>query len=285
MDTKRLAIVGLALASLWACQVPTGEPVSTAVVGEDRAVAPSALDKAVILSMTSCKENSTTNLQYTYAEKLGSADGRGITFGIIGFTSGTFDGTILIQHIKDLDPTNVLVKYLPAFQAIDKLSHPDGKTNNTTGLGNFIKDFNAHGGDAKVKQAQMDELNSQYWDPAVAKANEIGAKYTLTLEALYDACVNHGADGDSSDKGLKQLVADTNKSVKTHLQGGDETTWLNKFLSVRKAYMSKDPLWKLDLDRVAMTQGQVNAKNFTLKPGFSVKVNDETFTITGKNVY
>ena len=212
----------------------------------------STKQKNVILSLTNIAENSQINFAYNYAENIG--DGRGITFGIIGFTSGTYDGTELIERVNELDSSNVLSGYLPAFQSIDNSPHPDGKTDDVTGLSNFIEDFNAHGADTLVKQAHLEKLTILYWNPSISKATEIGAKYALTMSELYDICVNHGADGDSKDKGLKQLVQETIDQVGAIGQV-DEKVWLNALYDVRKAYMESDPTWAEALDRMKCKEG------------------------------
>ena len=233
----------------------------------------------VIFSLTNIAENSQTNFAYNYAENIG--DGRGITFGIIGFTSGTYDGTMLIERVQQLNSSNALVKYLPAFKAIDKLPHKDGKSSNTNGLSSFIKDFKAHGADAVVKQAQLDKLKVLYWDPAIAKADEVGAKYALTVAELYDICVNHGADGDSQDKGLKQLVQETVAKYGSMKTGADEKTWLNGLYDVRKAYMESDPTWKDALDRIEMHRRVLKTGNMNLSTPIKVTCYGDSFTISG----
>lgn len=237
------------------------------------------MQQNIIFSLTNIAENSQTNFAYNYAENIG--DGRGITFGIIGFTSGTYDGTLLIRHIKELDSSNYLVKYLPAFEAIDKLPHPDGKTSNTKGLSNFIKDFKAHGGDSVVKTAQIDKLKELYWNPTIQKVIELGVQYALTVAELYDICVNHGADGDESDKGLKQLVEDTNDKIGSIESGVDEKVWLNALYDVRKAYMESDPTWADALDRIEMHRRILKTGNVNLIAPFNVKCYGDSFTITG----
>ena len=148
----------------------------------------SPLQRNIIFSLTNIAENSQTNFAWTYAENI--QDGRGITFGIIGFTSGTYDGTILLTKIKELDPTNELVKYLTVFEAIDKSNHTaEGLTDNIEGLENFIKDFNEHGADPKVKLAQISILITLYWQPTIKKVFEIGCQFPLTVAELYDICI------------------------------------------------------------------------------------------------
>ena len=62
-------------------------------------------------------ENNQVTPYWNYAENI--KDGRGVTFGFIGFTTGTYDGNILIKHYTTMNPNNVLAKYIPALNVID----------------------------------------------------------------------------------------------------------------------------------------------------------------------
>ena len=239
--------------------------------------------KSTILSLTNVAENSQTRFAWGYAENIN--DGRGITFGIAGFTSGTYDGTILIRRIKELDPANVLASYLPAFEAIDASPHVGDKTDNITGLGNFISDFNAHGSDPKVQQAQLEKIDELYWIPAMAKATEIGATLQITKAFLYDTCINHGVEGDGTDKGMGVLVSETITAMGgTPKTGINEISWLTKMLDVRKAYMQSDPTWAQALDRIEMFRRILTAGNTSLTTPLSVTCYDEPFTIYGTEI-
>lgn len=235
------------------------------------------MHKAVILSITTCAENSSTSLVFNYAENIN--DGRGITFGIIGFTSGTFDGTYLIERIAALDEKHALCKYLKAFHAIDKLEHHGGITANTTGLEGFIQDFEAHGNDALVKHAQMEKLDELYWNTAVNTFQQVGATHPITLQALYDAWVNQG------ESGILFMVEKAHQKAQPPVKGGDEIQWLHAFLNAREEVMKADPAWKNNLDRLDMTRSLVKSGNLSLKPPFKVRVNMEDFIITGEKVF
>ena len=186
--------------------------------------------KAVILSMTACAENSQTTLNYGYAENIG--DGRGITFGIIGFTTGTYDGTKLLESFEAILPGNSFcAKYLPEFRKIDA-SNDDGKTDYQADIDQqqFIKDFAVFGVSTAGKQAQIEMLDQLYWKPALAEYRNVGGTRGVTLQAIYDAYVNHG------ESGVEDIVTCTNKKVKPPNNGGNEMIWLNEFLAQRRAY-------------------------------------------------
>lgn len=239
----------------------------------------SAQQKNSILSLTCCAENSRTSFAYDYAEDIG--DGRGITFGIIGFTSGTYDGTILLKRVKELDPGNPLVSYLPAFEAIDAMPHDSsGLCSSTAGLERFAADFGAHGADASVKRAQLEKLDDLYWKPAMALAASLGIKTALAAGELYDACVNHGPDGNAVDMGLKQLAANASAAAGGDPRSGvDEKAWLKAFLSVRRAYLERS--WPDAIDRIDMYARILASGNVDLKVPFGASCYGDSFEITG----
>ncbi|OCA99224.1 chitosanase [Clostridium beijerinckii] len=236
------------------------------------AITANSEQKAVDLQLTTACENGKTKLVYNYAEKLGSFDGRGITFGCIGFTTGTYDGNILIHYYTKLNPNNNLAKYIPALDRIDKEEHDeDGKNDDIKGLDNFIKDVKACN-DPLFKKAQLYELDEMYWKPAVSLATSIGAKHQLTLAFIYDMCVNHGEDGakeyiNSAKKKLGGLPKD----------GIDENKFLSSVMDYRYAFLKDDD--PEGSDRVNAYRKLLKAGNVDLKPDFSFTVYGDTFNI------
>ena len=239
------------------------------------AITATAQQKNVILQITTTCENSDTKLAFNYAENIG--DGRGITFGCIGFTTGTYDGNMLIKHYTKLNPNNTLAKYIPALDKIDKESHPNGLNGNTKGLENFIKDVKACT-DPLFKQAQIDLLNELYWNPALNLANSIGVKNQLTLAFIYDMCVNHGEDG------ARSLVNKAKSKVGgTPKDGVNENTFLSALFDYRTTYIQQD--WAGGVDRVNGFRKLLNANNLNLTPPFKFTVYGDTFTIDGNIGY
>jgi chitosanase len=231
--------------------------------------------KGVCLQLTTACENSSETFDYNYAEKIG--DGRGITFGAVGFTTGTYDGNELIKYYTQLNPNNSLAKYIPALDKIDTGKRDsEGKSDDTTGLENFISDVQACS-DPLFKQAQMVELDIHYWNPAVKIADSIGAKNNLTLAFIYDICVNHGADGaqDYVDS-IKEYLGGTPAS------GVDENEFLAALMDYRYDDLAEDD--PDSIDRVNAYQELLEAGNFNLKAPFEFTVYGDTFKIDG-NVY
>lgn len=233
-----------------------------------------AKQKAVALQLTTCCENSSTKLDYNYAERLGSFDKRGITFGCIGFTTGTYDGNILIHYYTKLNPNNTLVKYIPVLDRIDKEKHDeDGKNDDVKGLENFIKDVQACK-DPLFKEAQLYELDQMYWNSALSITNSIGAKNQLTLAFIYDMCVNHGADGAQ-----EYINSAKNKLGGLPKNGIDEKKFLSSVMDYRYAFLEDDD--PDGADRVSAYRRLLDAGNVNLTPNFKFKVYGDTFTIDG----
>ena len=222
--------------------------------------------KNAMLQMTTTLENSGTQLQWNYAENIN--DGRGITFGCIGFCTGTYDGNILVKYYTTLNTNNPLVKYIPALDKIDAGSHNaaggDGNPS-VTGLDGFINDVH-NCNDPLFKQAQLYELDEMYYNPAIAEANAIGAKYPLTQALLYDASVREGPDG------MKSLVSKSGSI-------SDEVSFDRNFISQYTDALKKEGLG--DTDRMAGFTTVLNSGNYNLVTPFKFTAYGDTFTITG----
>lgn len=233
------------------------------------------VSKNVILALTCIPENNTVSFVYNYAEN--RHHGRGITFGIIGFTSGTFDGTKLLKEIQEKDPNHPLCDYIPAFERIDSL-HTSGHVDDVTGLENFIDDFNARGNDAVVKEAQLALLDELYWNPAMEIATARGVRLTITKGQIYDASVRHGPSG------ARTIAERTDAAIGSPVSGTDEITWLKRYFVERKKFYEEEgqagPYPRIDV----LYQGILDSGNVMLIPPFDVMCNDSVtvHTITGE---
>ncbi len=225
--------------------------------------------KAASLQMTTfCENDPATTLQFNFAQNIG--DGAGITFGCIGFTTGTYSGNILIHYYTTLNPNNTLAKYIPALDRIDGLVKASGtKSNDTTGLDNFINDVR-NCTDPLFKKAQLHVLDQMYWNPAVAAATNIGAKYALTLAFIYDMCVNHG------DEGAQRLIDQTTAAMGgSPATGISERQWLTKCISIRSGNFPGGA------DRHNAFLRVLNSGNVNLTLPFPFTVYGDTCTING----
>ncbi len=213
--------------------------------------------KEIAMELVSSAENSSLNwkAQYRYIEDIG--DGRGYTAGIIGFCSGTGDMVDLVELYTKRKPGNILAKYLPAL-------HKVNGTASHAGLGTpFVNDWKTAAGDKAFQQAQNDERDRVYFNPAVAQAKADGLPI-LGQFIYYDAIVMHGPGSDHSSFGGIRAAAI--RKAKPPSQGGDLVRYLNAFLDVRKAVMKEEEAHS-DTSRVDTEQRLfLAAKNYELRP-------------------
>ncbi|NEB77774.1 chitosanase [Streptomyces sp. SID14478] len=226
--------------------------------------------KEIAMQLVSSAENSSLDwkAQYGYIEDIG--DGRGYTAGIIGFCSGTHDMLDLVELYTAREPGNVLAKYLPALRAVDGSDSHDGLDPD------FPGDWAAAAEDAAFQQAQNDERDRVYFDPAVeqAKADGVG---TLGQFAYYDAIVMHGGGSDpTSLSGIRERALG---AAQPPAQGGDEVTWLNAFLDARVWAMKQEEAHS-DTSRVDTAQRVfLQQGNLDLDPPLDWKVYGDSYHI------
>lgn len=237
--------------------------------------------KEIAMQLVSSAENSSLNwkAQYAYIEDIG--DGRGYTGGIIGFTSGTHDMLLVVQRYQALAPGNILQKYITALKNVDG-------TDSHTGLGTaFVSDWKTAAKDVKFQQAQNDERDTSYFNPAVAQAKNDGL-HALGQFIYYDAMVMHGPGDDTVNcSNLKignfsfgGIRAATLCKAKPPSQGGNETTYLNAYLSVRKQVMLTEAAHD-DTSRVDTQQQKfLTAGNLYLNPPLSWSTYGDPYTIS-----
>ncbi|WP_443044221.1 chitosanase [Streptomyces sp. NBC_00353] len=263
--------------------VPTHPPVRPevsatrqAAAATRRAAAATGLDdpakKEIAMQLISSAENSTLNwkAQYTYIEDVG--DGCGYTAGIIGFCSGTGDMLDLVEMYTQRKPGNVLAKYLPALREVNGTDSHDGLDPN------FAEDWATAASDPAFEQAQNDERDRVYFNPAVSrgKADGIG---TLGQFAYYDAIVMHG-DGDGDDGTSFSAIRERALAkAKPPAQGGNEVTYLNAFLDARVWAMQQVEAHS-DTSRVDTAQRVfLNNGNLNLDPPLDWKVYGDSYHI------
>jgi chitosanase len=240
-------------------------------------ISPDDHEKAVMLSLVAIAENSQTTPVFDYAENIN--DGRGITFGIIGFTTGTFDGNEWLHHYTSVNPTNRLAKYSPAMDAIDAGPHPDGMSDDVTGLDGFIADFRASLNDAYFKQSQIDVMDEMYWTPSLTMARSLGIQHNIMLAQIFDASIQMGEDG------MADIVDQTSLALGGAPRDGvDEIRWLTGFLDAREDVLSQDPVWNESIDRIDMFRHLLQTGNYSLETPFDVTCYGDSFTATGVGV-
>ncbi|MGX1471900.1 UNVERIFIED_CONTAM: chitosanase [Streptomyces canus] len=226
--------------------------------------------KEIAMKLVSSAENSSLDwkAQYKYIEDIG--DGRGYTAGIIGFCSGTGDMLDLVELYADRKPGNVLARYLPALRRVDGSDSHDGLDPN------FPDDWRKAARDTAFQQAQNDERDRVYFNPAVRQGKADGLR-VLGQFAYYDAIVMHGAGGDSTSFGSIRRRA--LRQARPPAQGGDETTYLNAFLDARVWAMKQEEAHS-DTSRVDTAQRVfLRQGNLDLNPPLDWKVYGDSFHI------
>ncbi|MEU8651624.1 chitosanase [Streptomyces sp. NPDC048737] len=233
--------------------------------------APVGLDdpakKEIAMKLVSSAENSSLDwkAQYQYIEDIG--DGRGYTAGIIGFCSGTGDMLDLVELYTDREPGNVLAGYLPALRAVDGTDSHDGLDPH------YPRDWRTAARDTAFQQAQNDERDRVYFDPAVRRAKADGLR-VLGQFAYYDAMVMHGDGGDAGFGSIRRRAL---VKAKTPAQGGDETAYLHAFLDARVWAMKQEEAHS-DTSRVDTAQRVfLREGNLDLQPPLDWKVYGDSY--------
>ncbi|MFJ5774177.1 chitosanase [Streptomyces sp. NPDC093094] len=180
--------------------------------------------KEIAMQLVSSAENSSLDwkAQYKYIEDIG--DGRGYTAGIIGFCSGTGDMLDLVELYAARRPGNVLARYLPALREVDGTDSHEGLDPGYPG------DWRRAARDGAFQQAQNDERDRVYFDPAVRQGRADGLR-VLGQFAYYDALVMHGDGTDPTS--FRSIRARALRSAQPPSRGGDEVRYLHAFLDAR----------------------------------------------------
>ncbi len=231
--------------------------------------------KEIARQLVSASENSSLNwkAQFGYIEynvEGNEKENRGYTAGIIGFTSRTHDMLELVEHYQKIAPGNALTPYLPVLKKVDG-------TSSRQGLGKpFEQAWKEAAQDPKFREAQEQECDRVYFDPAVNQAVADGL-HELGQFCYYDAMVMHGGGNDGNSFGGIRAAA--LKHAKAPSQGGDEAAYLNAFLDARKAAMKAEEGHQ-DTTRVDTMQRKfVQAGNLSLTPPLAFKVYGSPYEI------
>jgi chitosanase len=241
---------------------------------QSQAAAAGGLDdpakKEIAMKLVSSAENSSLDwkAQYKYIEDIG--DGRGYTAGIIGFCSGTGDMLDLVELYTQRKPGNALAKYLPALRQVNGSDSHQGLDPG------FPADWRKAAQDSAFQQAQNDERDRVYFNPAVAqgKTDGIGVLGQFTY---YDAIVMHGDGGDSTS--FSNIRRRALAKAKPPAQGGNEVTYLNAFLDARVWAMKQEEAHS-DTTRVDTEQRVfLQKRNLNLDPPLDWKVYGDSYHI------
>lgn len=170
-------------------------------------------------------ENSTTTLQYGYTEVLD--DGRGITAGRAGFTSGTGDLAEVVERYDSLQPDNGLSPYLMALR-------DNNRSDSLAGLEGFAAAWQQAAKDPQLRAAQDNVYDEWYYEPALEQTQTAGISSAAGKLIILDTAVQHG-NGDDPDS-LRAIIRETTQKH-GRPNPEDETQWLTAFLEIRRQHL------------------------------------------------
>lgn len=253
---------------------PAGPGIESSVAPTEEGLIDPA-KKRVAESIISTFENSTTKIQYDYAENI--EDGRGITAGRAGFTSGTEDLLMVVEEYQRTtqNPDNPLARYMNPLRAVNG-------TESTKGLDGFIEAWQRTSNtDPALNVAQDTVYNKLYFDPAMERASEIGMRSALGQLAILDTIVQHGEGGDPD--GLPAIIAETTAEIGA--AANNQAVWLARFLQIRRKHLMNpaDPetvdAWRESVSRVDALESMLAVNNFNLDTPMTWTVYGDTFQL------
>jgi len=222
--------------------------------------------REIAMELIASAENSTLAWydRYDYIEDIG--DERGYTGGLVGFTSGTHDMLMLVERYTKTAPGNPLAAYLPALRAVDG-------TDSHEGLGEgFEEAWRAEAASPGFQQAQRDEVDRLYFEPAVEQALADGLG-VLGQFIYFDAMVMHG------DSGFASIRDTAVRARATPADGGDQVEFLHAFLDAREDEMRAEAAHE-DTSRVGTAQRKfLDEGDLSLEPPLRWSVYGDPYEI------
>ncbi|MFJ2863372.1 chitosanase [Kitasatospora sp. NPDC087314] len=281
--TRRLAVVAaaaaLATGPAWAATSASATPTAATASAVQKVAAggltPDQHRRAD--QLISIFENSTTVLQYGYAENIN--DGRGVTAGRAGFTTNDGDALKVVRAYTDVAPGNPLARFIPELERLAAAASGD-----TSGLpeADYIAAWKQAAEDATFRQVQDDQVEQRYFNPAMSQADQLGLTTALARAELYDASIQHG-NGSEYDA-LPALISRTNATVGSPSSAG-ENAWLNAFFDVRvddltnPGNASTADEWRKSVDRVECLRRIAATGNYNLDGPLDVTAFGSSYTI------
>ncbi|MFI6156428.1 chitosanase [Kitasatospora sp. NPDC051170] len=295
-----VAAVALTAASTWACTAAEATPTTTVTAqtqtqtqarsqaqAQTQAQAAKATVQAAGMSpdqrrradqLVSIFENSTTEIQYAYAENI--HDGRGVTAGRAGFTTNDGDALKVVRAYTAVSPDNPLARFIPELERLAASGSGD-----TSGLpeADYIAAWQQAAQDATFRQVQDDQVDQRYFSPAMDQADRLGLTTALARAELYDASIQHGNGGEYD--ALPALVDRTTAKVGSPAAAG-EKAWLDAFFDVRvddltnPANSSTAEEWRKSVDRVECLRRIAATGNYGLEGPLSVTAFGSSYTVS-----
>ncbi|WP_065424314.1 chitosanase [Kocuria sp. HSID16901] len=234
--------------------------------------------KELANDIVATNENSDLNMDAHYGFYQKEDDGRGITLGIVGFTTGTGDfNKVLDNYDKATGGQNALHDYIEPLKKLsgDNLDGLDQK--------GFHQAWKEAVKDPKMQEAQRQVRDELYFNPAVDQGEQDGVG-ALGQFIYYDTLVLNGMGSDPDEKGFKKIHQETVDSFggKTPAQGVDQKEFLERFLDIHQDSMEHSDSHndKDTLQRVTDEQRPfVNESKFDLQFPLDWTVNEDHYQV------
>jgi chitosanase len=229
--------------------------------------------------MISAFENSTTAIQYGYAENL--HDGRGVTSGRAGFTTADGDALDVVRRYTARRPDDPLTPFVPA------LTRLAGRHSGDTGAlpeEDYVAAWRRAAADPAFRRVQDEAVDRLYYAPAMALARTAGLRTALARAEVYDAVVQHG-DGDDLDGAPALVERATRRAGGSPARGVEERRWLAAFFAVRlddlrhPADDATRKAWSESVDRVDCLRRIARAGNTDLRGPIAFSVYGDDFLV------
>ena len=227
---------------------------------------PTPAQKHVIDCVLSIFETGRVPTSASYSTCSILADGAGISYGKHQCTdkSGSLD--LVVKKYIELGGAHAetLKAYLPYIAANTSSTEPPKGPykSETTSLINLLK---MAGQDAKMKEAQDQVFDANYFMPAVNHANSAGLTKALSLLVCYDTCIHSGPGGVTM---IRNRFA-----AKSPANGGSEEEWVKSYINARRVWLASNanPLVQKTVYRMDALMEIVNAGNWDLKTPLKVR--------------
>ena len=216
-------------------------------------------------------ENTSTEIQYGYAEIIAGDLEHGITAGRLGFTSATGDMLNFLENDYNVAPLSGYLVELRRLYALFvannyEISNDPQGSMNVENLGGLIADWQQEGLNPLFQDAQDKYLDRHYYNPAMLEAKSVGLKLPLSLLCFYDCAIQHGKEG---------LIAIINSVTipYPHTQA-EEILWIKSFNQKRLDVLNSTSYWQDTVYRVHTLDDLLDAEKYFL--------NISVLTITGR---
>lgn len=246
--------------------------------------------RKITLALVSAAEHTS----YKYDEQFNAPpenikDERGLTAGLIGFTTNGDDMKHFIDQYNKINPDNPLKQYT---DAIYNVSGTD-KTDGLEGAEDAWKEAAENDRDNMIK-AQKRVITDDYMKAAQHAAEKDGLKSKLGIYIYFDAIVKHGPGksnpGNKANWSFGNLREEARGQAKTPANGGDEKAYLKNFVGKRYDAINeenKDAEFDTEgtTDRLNTQMELLDSNNMDLNLPIKYKINDDHYkTLTQKKL-